>query len=470
MTFIGIAAGFLIAPHAFAGSATLTWNQNTESDLAGYNVYYDTVSHTGNCPTGFGTNAIDVGKVTSYTLNNLTGGQTYYFQIAAYDTSKNVSVCSAQVTKTVAVTADVTAPITTASPIGGSFAAAQTVILTANEPAIIYYTLDGTTPTTASAIYSAPLSIASTKTLRYFAKDTAGNNEVVKTQTYTINTTTVDATAPTIAVASPIAGTTVSGIIAPSANASDNIGVVGVQFKLDGNNVGSEITAAPYTLSYNTTQVANGTHTITATARDAANNQTTASAVSVTVANTIPTTATLSAILATTPLVGTAPLKGVSLKATVSGTQTGTINYTFYCNRSDTGTTITTPYSYKVSATTATSTTASKICTYLNPGTFTPKVIVERGTFQAQSQSTMKVAQPTTSIKFVLNQRVYVSSGPLNIRSSASTSGTLLGTQALRAKGSIIGGPVFADGYWWWNINFDAGVDGWAVENYLRKL
>lgn len=83
---------------------------------------------------------------------------------------------------------DTTAPITTASPVGGTYAATQTVILSANKTATIYYTTNGTTPTTGSAIYAAPLSIAATTTLKYFAKDTAGNSEAVKTQTYTIDT------------------------------------------------------------------------------------------------------------------------------------------------------------------------------------------------------------------------------------------------------------------------------------------
>ena len=63
---------------------------------------------------------------------------------------------------------------------------------------------------------------------------------------------------------------------------------------------------------------------------------------------------------------------------------------------------------------------------------------------------------------------MYVSAGPLNVRSSPSTAGALLGTQAINAQGTIIGGPTIADGYTWWNVNFDSGADGWAVENYLE--
>jgi len=84
-------------------------------------------------------------------------------------------------------TADTTAPSTTANPAGGTFTSAQNVTLTANETATIYYTTNGSTPTTSSAVYSSPINISSTTTLKFFAKDTAGNSEAVKTQTYTIN-------------------------------------------------------------------------------------------------------------------------------------------------------------------------------------------------------------------------------------------------------------------------------------------
>jgi hypothetical protein len=80
----------------------------------------------------------------------------------------------------------------------------------------------------------------------------------------------------------------VSGTVSVSANASDNVGVAGVQFLLDGSNLGTEVTAAPYTLSWNTTSATNGSHTISARARDAAGNQTTSATVSVTVSNAAP--------------------------------------------------------------------------------------------------------------------------------------------------------------------------------------
>src|SRR5437870_2091237 len=73
-----------------------------------------------------------------------------------------------------------------------------------------------------------------------------------------------------------------------SASASDNVGVVGVQFKLDGANLGAEVTAAPYALSWNTATASNGAHALTAIARDAAGNTATSTAVTITVDNAAP--------------------------------------------------------------------------------------------------------------------------------------------------------------------------------------
>ena len=96
---------------------------------------------------------------------------------------------------------------------------------------------------------------------------------------------TADTTAPTVAISAPAASATVSGSVTVSADATDNVGVAGVQFALDGNNLGAEDTSAPYSISWTTTATTNGTHQLTATARDAAGH--TASATrSVTVSNT----------------------------------------------------------------------------------------------------------------------------------------------------------------------------------------
>jgi hypothetical protein len=92
-----------------------------------------------------------------------------------------------------------------------------------------------------------------------------------------------DTTAPSVTMTAPAGGSTVTGTVTVSATASDNVGVTGVQFKLDGANLGAPDTAAPYTIAWNSASVTPGTHTLTAAATDAAGNTTTSAPVTVTV-------------------------------------------------------------------------------------------------------------------------------------------------------------------------------------------
>ena len=64
-----------------------------------------------------------------------------------------------------------------------------------------------------------------------------------------------------------------------TASAADNVGVSGVQFRLDGANLGSEDTTSPYAVTWDTPTVTNGPHTLSAVARDAAGNSESASTV-----------------------------------------------------------------------------------------------------------------------------------------------------------------------------------------------
>jgi hypothetical protein len=95
-----------------------------------------------------------------------------------------------------------------------------------------------------------------------------------------------DVTPPTVAITLPADAATVSGDADLTATASDNVGVAGVQFKLDGVNLGAEVTSAPYAWTWHTTTTADGVHALTAVARDAAGNVTTSLPVAVTVLNT----------------------------------------------------------------------------------------------------------------------------------------------------------------------------------------
>lgn len=100
-----------LADTALAGSARLNWNANTEADLDGYKIYYDTTSHAGTCPTGYASSLeVPTSANTGYWFDELTPGQTYYFQVTAFDTSDNESGCSTnpgEVSKTITYRGDI---------------------------------------------------------------------------------------------------------------------------------------------------------------------------------------------------------------------------------------------------------------------------------------------------------------------------------------------------------------------------
>ncbi|AZR74573.1 hypothetical protein BBF96_14960 [Anoxybacter fermentans] len=98
-----------------------------------------------------------------------------------------------------------------------------------------------------------------------------------------------DTISPTVNITAPSNGATVSGTVAYSADASDNVGVTQVKFFIDGVLVGTD-TTAPYSISWDTTNYSNGDHNLVAKAYDAAGNVGTSSTVTVTVNNTNSTT------------------------------------------------------------------------------------------------------------------------------------------------------------------------------------
>jgi hypothetical protein len=127
---------------------------------------------------------------------------------------------------------------------------------------------------------------------RVHSKNSGGIESISGDAVFSTNSTT-DTTPPTVSMAAPGSGTTVSSAVTVSANASDNVGVASVQFMLDGANVGAALTASPYQISWDTTTATNASHSLTAVAKDAAGNAATASAVTVTVSNSSGTGAAL---------------------------------------------------------------------------------------------------------------------------------------------------------------------------------
>jgi Bacterial Ig domain len=189
-------------------------------------------------------------------------------------------------------------------------------------------------------------------TLTATARDAAGNSKTSTPVTVTVsNAPPPDTTPPTVSVTSPASGATVSGTTSVTASASDNVGVVGVQFRLDGVNLGAEDAAAPYSVSWNTTGAANGSHTLTATARDAAGNSKTSTPVTVTVNNAPPPDTTPPTVSISSPANG-ATVQGTLTVTASASDNVGVVGVQFFADGAPLGAEdLTAPYSASVGTT-----------------------------------------------------------------------------------------------------------------------
>jgi hypothetical protein len=97
----------------------------------------------------------------------------------------------------------------------------------------------------------------------------------------------VDTQAPLVAINAPLGSSSVSGVVAVDASASDNVGVTRVELQVNGTTVATD-TAAPYGFSWNSAGVANGMANLVAVAYDAAGNRGVSTTVAVNVANAAP--------------------------------------------------------------------------------------------------------------------------------------------------------------------------------------
>lgn len=149
------------------------------------------------------------------------------------------------------------------------------------------------------------------------ARDTSDKVTRSSTYRFTVNNTgtpPADTTLPTVSLTAPANNATVSGNVSLTATASDNSGTVSKVEFYQGTTKLGESTTSPYSFSWNTTAVANGSYTLTAKAYDPSNNVGTSTAVTVTVNNTT----------------GTAPVKQFTMPV-VDSAATATISAAGVC-------------------------------------------------------------------------------------------------------------------------------------------
>jgi hypothetical protein len=119
--------------------------------------------------------------------------------------------------------------------------------------------------------------------LTAIAFDTAGNHAASATVSLTVSNVTNSS--PTISITRPAQGANLAQTVVVSAKVSSSLGIVGVQFLVDGAAVGAEVVTAPYSASWNTANANNGLHTLSAIAFDTAGNKGVSTGVIVTISN-----------------------------------------------------------------------------------------------------------------------------------------------------------------------------------------
>ncbi len=168
------------ASESFTSSVTVTMTDSTP----GASIHYTT---NGTTPTA-------VSPAYSGPITVTTTETIHAIAVATGHLDSNIS--TATYTKTTQ------AVMPTFSPAPGTYSAAQQVaIKTTTAAATIYYTTNGTTPTTASTRYTAPVAISATTTLKAIATASGLTNSAVASGLYTIQSGTSTAATPTFSPA-----------------------------------------------------------------------------------------------------------------------------------------------------------------------------------------------------------------------------------------------------------------------------
>ena len=153
------------------------------------------------------------GPAQTVTISDATSGATIYYTTNGTTPSTSSSVYSSAITVSATETLEAiaTAPLymtsgvgsaaytingavatPTFSPAAGTYSSAQTVTISdGTSGATIYYTTNGTTPTTASTTYSSAITVSATETLEAIATKANYSNSAVGSAAYTISTASI---------------------------------------------------------------------------------------------------------------------------------------------------------------------------------------------------------------------------------------------------------------------------------------
>jgi hypothetical protein len=291
-TFLAIALLVCFATPAYALDVTLQWDANTESNLAGYKVYYKTGSSGGGILANYngtgaseGDSPIDMPlaldenpdlNIVEFTVTDLTDGLTYYFVVTAYnDDIPPLESGPSNEEHTIAPPSDTTPPYATnRTPAPGATDVSVSTLITLEvrdagvgvDQTTITMRVNGSqvtpsisgTPAAYTISYNPPVNFAydQTVSVEVDASDLDGN--AMGTDAYSFTTGPApDITPPYTTDRSPAPGATgvaISTLISlVIRDAGVGVDQSTITMRVDGSLVTPSISGSPaaYTLSYN---------------------------------------------------------------------------------------------------------------------------------------------------------------------------------------------------------------------------
>ena len=266
------------------GSAvTLSANATDNSGIQKVDFYYD------------GSILVATDTVAPFTANwdisSVTDGQHNLFVIATdlagnTTTSATISVTLDRSLPAVSLMAPANGAVVTGSAVAVSAAASDNIGVSRVD---FYRDSNVLLGTDTTSPYGIDWNTSSTSngahTLTAVGTDLAGNTTIS-----TVVNVTVDNAAPSVSVSAPANGAFVTGTLAVSAAATDNVAISKVEFYVD-NVLQFTDTSSPYSFNWNSTTLSQGAHTLYAIAEDTVGLRTTSATIAVTVDNTAPTVA-----------------------------------------------------------------------------------------------------------------------------------------------------------------------------------
>jgi hypothetical protein len=237
---------------------------------------------------------------------------------------------------------------------------------------------------------------------------------------YAASTGAADTVPPTVSITAPASGASLTAGVTVTATASDNVAVANVQFTLDGTNLSAPVSTSPYSITWDTTTAANGTHTLAAVATDTSGNTATSAGTPVTVANP----PTISGV-ATSALTAVS----VTIKWTTNVPATSQVQYG-----------PTTAYGTTTSLDSALVTSHSQTLTGLKPGTlYNYQVLSKDSTGSLATSANLTFTTAAFTVSGVQATAITLSSATINWSTNQpASSQVLFGTTAAYGQSTTV--------------------------------